>query len=505
MKDVTGAGSQPQLVASEDAVRSQLALILESATFTKARRSQRFLEFAVEQTLAGAQDSIKESVIALEVFDRKADFDPRIDAIVRVEATKLRTRLTEYYSGDGVNAPVVIEIPKGTYVPRFSLRPGTQEAEGILEPAPKSAHLNAIVACAALAALILCGVGWWVLFGPRLHVGSSGEIPAVAVLPFLNLSSEAENGYFSDGLADQLTDALAQVDGLRVASRTSAFSFRGKSMEAMEIGAKLRVDAILEGSVQKANGRVRITLQLIQTRNGYHSWSQTFDRELKNIFEVQDEISRAVTRALKVSLSDDARRKRSRRYTKDTEAFDLYLRGRHLLNSLEPGGSERAIALFQQAIERDPQFALAYTGLAIGASQGAYVEVLPPKEIAQQVRSAALKALAIDDTLAEAQAVLAGVEAKFDWNWAGAERRLRRAIALDPRSSGVHFGYSTGVLAPLHRWDEALAECRIAVDLDPLSVQMAYCTPWTHLFQGKNGRGIGRVQKTGRGTTGSVC
>jgi len=352
-----------------------------------------------------------------------------------------------------------------------------------------------VIAYGALAAVILCGVGLWFAFAHRLGTTPPAEIPAIAVLPFLNLSSEPENAYFSDGLADQLTDALAQVDGLRVASRTSAFSFRGKPMEAAEIAAKLHVTSILEGSVQRSHDRMRITLQLIRTRDGYHLWSQTFDRELKNVFEVQDEISRAVTRTLKVNLADDASRRKSRRYTRDPEAFDLYLRGLHVLNSLEPNGGVRAIALFQQAIDRDPQFALAYTGIAVGASQGAFTELLPPREIAQQVRSASLKALEIDDTLAEAQANLAGVEAKFDWNWTGAERRFRRAIALDPRSAGVHFGYATGVLTPQHRWDEALAECRTALDLDPLSVQMAYCTPWTHLFQGKLEQALGEFQK----------
>ena len=136
-------------------------------------------------------------------------------------------------------------------------------------------------------------------------------------------------------------------------------------------------------------------------------------------------------------------------------------------------------------LQRDPQFALAYSGIAVGASQGAYTELLPPKEIARQVRSAAEKALKIDDTLAEAHAILAMVEAKFDWNWVDAERRFRRAIALDPRSSNAHLAYAGGVLAPMKRWDEALEECRIALDLDPYSVQMAYCAPWTHMFQGK--------------------
>jgi serine/threonine-protein kinase len=495
VEDPRENGDPPRIAPCEASIRVQLAHILASPQFINAQRSRRFLEFTVEQTLSGAKDSVKESVIALEVFERKGDFDPRIDAIVRVEATKLRTRLNEYYGGEGARAPVIIEIPKGTYVPRFSLRPGTGDVESPSDPPPKIRRVETMVAFVALAA-VLCGTALWLAFRFRFATNARPrEIQAIAMMPFLNLSAEPDNAYFSDGLADQLTNALAQVGGLRVASRTSAFSFRGKPMDASEIGTKLRVNTILEGSVQRSSGRVRITLQLIQTRDGYHLWSQTFDRETKNIFDLQDEISRAVTDALKVSLDDASRRRRSRRYTRDPEAFDLYLRGLHLLNRPEPGNAPRAIAFFQQAIERDPQFALAHTGIAIGAAQGAYTELLPPREIAGRVRSAAQRALGIDDTLAEAHAILAMVEGKYDWNWVAAEQRFRRAIALDPRSSNVHFGYASGLLGPLGRWGEALAECRTALELDPLSVQMAYCAPWLHIFQDKAELALSEFQK----------
>ncbi|QOY91272.1 tetratricopeptide repeat protein [Paludibaculum fermentans] len=490
MPEPSGPTEPPKVAPTEDDIRSQLAAILASAPFTNANRSSRFLEFCVQQALAGAQDSIKESVLGAEVFDRRVDFDPRTDPIVRVEAGKLRARLKDYYTGEGLESPVIIEMPKGTYVPRFALRPPVADARPAVAPAPKPRWIliASTVALAAVVILALAGL---------LRIGSPSEpeVPAVAVLPFLNLSSDPRNEYFSDGLADQLTDALAQVDGLHVASRTSAFSFKGKPVDAVAIGAKLRVNAILEGSVQKSGDRLRITVQIIRTRDGYHLWSKTFDREFKAIFDVQDEISRSVVHALQVSLADDSSRKLFRRYTSDPEAFDLYLRGRHALDGLQPDSATQAIALFQRAIDRDPRFALAYAGLATGAAQGIFSESVPPDELRRQVKAAAGKALEIDPTLAEAQAILATVEARFDWNWSGAEQRFRRAIALSPRSPAAHVGLALSVLLPLRRFDAALAECRIALDLDPLSAQTAFCTPWVHIFQGKADLAMAELRK----------
>jgi len=495
VKELPPPDNNAQTPVPETAVRSQLAAVLASKPFVNAHRSKRFLEFAVQQTLAGAQESVKESVIALEVFDRNGDFDGRIDAIVRVEASKLRTRLHEYYTGEGSTSPVTIDIPKGTYVPQFSQRPEAADETfpKISSPTPNPWILRTGVACGVLLIVV---IGLWYALGSRFKAAPAArDLDSIAVLPFLNLSSEPENEYFGDGLADQLTDALAQVDGLRVASRTSAFSFRGTRLQATEIGAKLGVSSILEGSVQKSGTRVRITLQCIQTRDGYHLWSQTFDRELKNVFELQDEISRAVIRALNVTLADDASRRMSQRYTRDPEAFDLYLRGRHALDTFRPGAPAQAIALFQRAVDRDPKFALGYAGIAVGASFGMFSGTIPPSELRNQIKSAAEKALAIDDTLVEAQAVLATVEARFDWNWTGAEARLRNAIKLNPRSAEVHLAYAQGVLLPLRRFDEALAECSLAVALDPFYAQTAYCTPWVHIIQGKAELALNEFQK----------
>ena len=472
--------------------------MLASTPFTNAHRSRRFLEFAVQQTLAGARDSVKESVIALEVFDRTGDFDGRVDAIVRVEASKLRMRLSEYYHGEGAAAPVVIEIPKGTYVPTFTSRAAevVQTPDAQPEKVSSRRPRNITFIAAAIVLLIVAGAGAWGLSRSRVAARpSAGGIASIAVLPFLNLSSEPNNEYFSDGLADQLTDALTQVDGLRVVSRTSAFAFRHKALEATEIGAKLRVDAILEGSVQKAATKVRITLQLIQTRDGFHLWSQTFDRELTNIFAVQDEISHAVTHALHFSLSEETSRRLSRRYTRDSEAFDLYLRGRHALDTFRPEAHVQAAALFQQALDRDPKFALAWAYLAVAESQDIFYGIAPPKDIRERIKTAADRALQIDDTLAEAHAILATVESRFDWNWTGAEQRLLRAIKLNPKSADAHLVYSQSVLLPLRRFDETMAECRVATELDPFYAQTAHCAPWALMMQGKAEQAIGELQE----------
>jgi serine/threonine-protein kinase len=451
-------------------------VIVASEFFASAARPRSFLEFVIGQTLAGKQAFIKESVLGSEVFGREPNYDPRADAIVRVEATKLRARLADFYAGPGKSDAVLIEIPKGSYIPRFTLR----------EPAgnPRGARFHPRILTAAAVAALVIASGVWVVFrkAPR-DSDQRQETPAIAVLPFLNLSSDPENEYFSDGLTEQLTDVLAQVDGLRVASRTSAFSFKGKPAEAGEIGAKLHVGAILEGSVRKSGDQLRITAQLIRTSDGYHLWSKTFDRTPKEIFELQDELSGEIARTLKVTLAQDAKRRMFRRYTTNIEAFDRYLRGRFILNSFRPDAPARAVPLFEQAIDLDPRFAMAYVGIAIAGSQEVFTELRSPAAIVEQMKTAAEKALQIDSSLAEAHAILADVRGRFEWNWPAAERGFQKAIELNPRSPEAHFHYALNVLLPLRRFDRALAECRKTVELDSVTTQWALCTPWVWLFQ----------------------
>jgi serine/threonine-protein kinase len=476
---------------SHEAIRANLKSLLSSDIFTSAIRSSRFLQYVVEESLAGKQDAIKESVLGYEVFDRVRDFDPRIDAIVRVEATKLRLRLERYYQGEGAQASVEIEIPKGTYVPRFSLRPAApattesaprpdqivpQPIRAEPEPAvPRRFGLKSGIAFAALLAVVVA---------PALYIRQRqtatprpiGNLKSIAVLPFINLSSDAENEYFSDGLTEELTDVLARSGIVRVAARTSAFAFKGKGQDVGEIGARLHVDSVLEGSVRKSGQRLRITAQLVQISDGLHLWSQTYDRPAGDIFAVQDDISHSILAALSSQIRrSDHPTPALPRHTANLEAFDLYLRGKSEANRWQ---LESARKLFEKAATLDPKFAMAHVALAGIYLKEAISEDRPPAESMSRAKESAMTALEIDSGLSQAAAVLGSIEARYDWNWEAAEQRFRKAISLNPNDPEAYFSYAEDVLLPLGRTKEALDQCRSGQQLDPLSISGSLCVPW---------------------------
>jgi serine/threonine-protein kinase len=453
-------------------VHAQLAKILSSPQFANASRASQFLRYVTEQMLAGQQALIKESVLGTEVFNREPGYDPKADAVVRVEATKLRARLLEYYAGPGKGDPLRIDIPKGSYIPVFAL----------VEPAPPPVATRAGFAWRAAigAALLLAAIGLGIRFWPGKALA---PVPSVAVLPFVNLDAQSESDYFSDGLTEQLTDVLAQADGLKVASRTSAFAFKGKREDAKEIAKKLHVGVLVEGSVRRSGDRVRITAQLVRADDGYHLWSKSFDRPFRDVLVLQDEISQQIARALRVTLAEDKQRQFFRHYTRDADAFDLYLKGRSLAGSFGPGDTARAIALFRQALERDPKFAMAYVGLASAFETDLIIGTGPPAQLGTAINSAARAALALDSNLAEAHASLASVLAQIDLDWAGAEREFREAIRLAPYSPYTHWRFAIDLLLAQSRFPEALEECGVATTLDSVTPQWTLCRPWVLLFQ----------------------
>jgi serine/threonine-protein kinase len=293
--------------------------------------------------------------------------------------------------------------------------------------------------------------------------------PSIAVLPFTNLSADKEQEYFCDGMAEEIINALTQVEGLRVVARTSAFFFKGKDIDIREIGRKLSVVTLLEGSVRKAGNRLRITAQLLNVADGYHLWSDRYDRDMEDIFAIQDEISRAIVEKLKFKLLGEERVALVKRYTDNFEAYNLYLKGRHFWNKRTEMDLKKAIEYFEQAIEKDPNYALAYAGLASTYVTLPEYSGLPPKEIMPKAEAAAKKALELDATVAEAHAVLGSIKTYYDWDWAGAESEFKRAIELDPSYPTAHHWYNT-YLRCLGRFDEALAEIKRAQELDPLSL-----------------------------------
>ena len=292
---------------------------------------------------------------------------------------------------------------------------------------------------------------------------------SIAVLPFANMSNDAENEYFCDGLAEELLNALARIDDLKVAARTSAFSFKGKNTSVSEIGRVLNVNSVLEGSVRRSGNRMRISVQLINAADGYHLWSERYDREMQDIFDVQDEITLALVGALKVQLLGEEKEAVLKRYTDNTEAYELYLKGRHHLYKSTRAGWISAVEFFEQAIAKEPQYALAYAGIGFCLGHLWYFGFLPGEEAVPKWRAATQRALELDDRLADAHINRANLQFYYEWNWPDAERGYKRALELTPNSAQAHLWYGM-YLVSTDRTDHAVSEGKRAQNLDPLSL-----------------------------------
>ncbi len=298
--------------------------------------------------------------------------------------------------------------------------------------------------------------------------------PSIAVLPFANLSPDKEQDYFCDGMAEEIINALTQVEGLRVVARTSAFSFRGKKIDIREIGRKLNVDKLLEGSVRKAGNQVRITAQLVNVSDGYHLWSEKYDRNIgelccpEDIFVIQDEISMAMVEELKGKLLKKEKAAIVKRHTENMEAYNLYLKGRHFWNKRTEESLRKSIECFKEAIKKDPGYALAYAGLADSYTTLRDYTSVSPQEVYPKAKEAVRKALEIDDTLAEAHTSLAQLRFR-EWDFVSAEKEFHRAIQLNPGYATAHHWYALHLMY-LARFDQALAEMKKAQELDPLSL-----------------------------------
>ena len=301
--------------------------------------------------------------------------------------------------------------------------------------------------------------------------GIEESIPSIAVLPFLNMSMDPENEYFSDGLSEDIINSLTKIKDLRVVARTSAFFFKGKEIDVRDIGKKLNVNAVLEGSVQKSKNRLRITAQLINTADGFHLWSEQYNRIADDVFAIQDEITLTIVEKLKVELLKEEKDTVVKHAAQSQEAYNLYLRGRYYLNKRTEETIKQSITYFQQALNKDPNYAYAYAGLAdsynlLGA--GDY-GVLPPNEAFPEAKKAAEKALSLDNTLAEAYTALAWTRTVYEWEWKGGEEAYQRAIELNPGYAPAHHWYGM-YLTIIRRHDEAITETKKAMEFDPLSL-----------------------------------
>lgn len=303
---------------------------------------------------------------------------------------------------------------------------------------------------------------------------------SIAVLPFADMSVEKDQEYFCDGMAEELINALTKLPGLRVAARTSAFQFRGKGEDIQRIGRQLKADTILEGSVRKAGGRLRITAQLINVADGYHLWSEKYDREMQDVFAVQDEIAQSIVDNLKVGHLGP-HPPLIRRYTDNREAYSLYLKGRYYWNRRYEEGLRKSMQFFQQAIEKDPLYALAYTGLADSYFVLGHYGLMAPKDALPIARANAEKALGIDGTLSEAHASIAMIRIT-DFDFPGSEGSFLQALSLNPKNADAQASFGL-LLSVMGRWAEAIKMARQAQDLDPLSAWVNGLAGWTIYVQ----------------------
>jgi serine/threonine-protein kinase len=335
----------------------------------------------------------------------------------------------------------------------------------------------------------------WRSGGAGREVALEESKSSIAVLPFKNMSSEPDQEYFCEGIAEELINALVKVEGLRVASRTSAFQFKDRDSDIKKIGTQLEVKTLLEGSVRKSGDRLRITAQLINVEDGFHIWSEKYDRELKDIFAIQDEISLAIVDKLKIRLLGVEKKELVKRHTADQEAHSLYLKGLYFWNRRLEGGLKTAMDHFREAIDKDPSYALAYVGVADTYISTGFFGYAPPKDTFPKAIAAANKALEIDPTMGEAYASLGFARTFYEWDWSRAEEDFKRAIELNPKHPTAHEWFGVYLWA-MGRFDEAIAEAELARELDPLSPIINAVVGVAYYFARRYDESIANHQKT---------
>jgi adenylate cyclase len=394
----------------------------------------------VNRTIEGDVDSLKELSIAMDVFDRTSEYDPNIDAIVRVEARRLRSKMKAYYDeGQDAVDPVLIGLRPGSYVPVFR----------------------------------------WIDTQPSKHRKEiGGTLPGrtcVAVLPFLNMSPEPDQDYFCDGISEEITNSLTRVSGLNVIARTSAFHFKGSSIDIREVGQHLGADLIIEGSVRKAGEQLRITAQAIQTDSGHHLWSETFRRELKDVFAIQEEIAQSIAELLRLHTPEVQAVVRPS--APNLDAYTAYLRARFLIHQQSPEALHAALEQLRKLVGIYPDYALAYSGMAAATGLLTLFGVVSGRAVYPDVKANAERGYALDPESAETCGVLGGVRAWFEHRWDEADRMYERALSLQPGHASAHMFRAMALLCQGNIETAELGLLR-SIELDPLSAsdcaRMAY-------------------------------
>lgn len=487
--------------AIDPAVEESLLKVLASPLFQRADRQSRFLRHVVEHTVANDEASLKESVIGVAVYGRPADYDPRADPIVRVEASRLRARLREYYESEGLNDPIRFELPKGSYgvtIRRIAEpRPETEAPTGSSRADARWSRVLWIAAANVLLILAIFATGWY-KGGQVAHVVVA--LDSVAVLPFADLSESHDLEYVCSGLTEQITDELSRIPSLHVAGHTSARRFQNPETDHPEIGRQLGVKAVLTGSVRTEAGRIRVTARLSEVATGFVIWSGTFDGERSGIFALQDQIARSLAEKLELRLAQNRQDAALRSSPERSKAHELFIRARHLHFGMSAEGIQRSRELYEQAVRIDPNYAAARAGLAQIYITGISVKAFSDPGLRDRAEAEARRAIDLDDGLAEGYNALVRIYRDLDQNWSAARRvcagppaevanapsliatcasvdsivgaydraleAYRRAIMLDPLAENLREGY-TNALYRANRQDEAFLQAQEGIKVSP--------------------------------------
>jgi TolB-like protein/DNA-binding winged helix-turn-helix (wHTH) protein/Flp pilus assembly protein TadD len=431
--------------------------------------------------------------------DTFVDFDDGLNSAV----LRLRNAL-----GDSAETPRFVEtLPRRGY--RFiallngSIPVAQPPVDGFAEPKVAPARVTrkfsgqlgvaAAVLAAVLAALLALNVG-----GARRRFFSRRapvRIHSLAVLPLENLTGDPAQEYFADGMTDALITDLAQIRALRVISRTSAMHYKGAKKTLSEIARELGVDAVIEGTVVRSGEHVRIDAQLIQANTDRHLWAKSYESDLRDVVALQGDVAREIAKEIQIQVTPQERALLSASHPVSTEAYDDYLRGRFFWNKRTEAGTQKSIEYFELALQEDPRYAPALSGIADAYNLLGFYGAVPPQQAYPRAKAAASEALKLDDSLAEAHVSLAGTKIWFDWDWSGGEAELKRAIELNPNYTVAYRAYSN-FLAGMGRTGEAMAAARKAQDLDPLSATLSTHLGWTLFLTGNEDEAIEQFRKT---------
>ena len=387
-------------------------------------------------------------------------------AEVIVQRAKVSVVIEEEDSDEETNGPYYSATPLDADAKPVAAIDGKQRSVGKI----KRYKLVALFTLTLLMSVVAAAISF------RVLNRNAPAIDSLAVLPFVNVGANPDTEYLSDGITDSLINNLSQLPALRVMSRNSVFHYKGSLTDAQQVGRALGVSAVLTGKVTQRGNDLIISAELVDVRDNSHLWGAQYNQRLSDLSAVQAELARDISKKLRLQLSGEEQKRLSKRDTENSEAYELYLKGRYNLNALTPDGDKASVEFFHRAIEKDPDYAPAYAGLAEYYAAVAYAVTtpsIPPKEAYSMAKTAALRAIELDETLAEAHTSLGVIFMLQEWDWEAAEREFRRAIALNPNYVNAHHWYSH-CLIYLGRFPESLAESQLALALDPLDAPMNF-------------------------------